>query len=293
MSIKGSARAQPRNDAPLIVSQKNFGDDFTEEKAKRIAAIRDDLHVHSSCFRLAHIIASYISSSTGIAWPKQETLAERMGFKSKEGIKKLLDPLVARGHLLIVEKSKGRGRATVYAFPAVIEDKRANSSSPINEEKDEQELVLSAERANCSSEKGEQELAPTSFKELQKEERGEGSALGGLTAPNRQGEPFNRFWAVYPKRAGYDLARCHFDKAIENGADPEAIIEGAGRYAAAREGQDEQFTKFASNWLRERCWLKEPTKRPQAQSRRSSTPHVHVNDVIRQLGYSLEAIDEN
>ncbi len=49
----------------------------------------------------------------GLAWPGQETLAERMGYKSTESIRKLAND-VHRAGWFIVEPGKGRGLSTRY-----------------------------------------------------------------------------------------------------------------------------------------------------------------------------------
>ena len=36
-------------------------------------------------------------------------------------------------------------------------------------------------------------------------------------------------------------------------------IEGARRYAAARSGEDQKFTKHPAGWLRDGCWQDEPS----------------------------------
>jgi hypothetical protein len=69
---------------------------------------------------------------------------------------------------------------------------------------------------------------------------------------------FERFWRVYPKHMAKLDAIKAFAKAIKDGADAEVIIAGAARYATARSGQDEKYTKLAGNWLRDGRWLDEP-----------------------------------
>jgi len=49
----------------------------------------------------------------GLSWPGQQTLAERMGYKSTESIRKLAND-VHRAGWFIVEPGKGRGQSTRY-----------------------------------------------------------------------------------------------------------------------------------------------------------------------------------
>ena len=67
-------------------------------------------------------------------------------------------------------------------------------------------------------------------------------------------EMFERFWKVYPKKEGRKKASENFARAIKAGADPEAIIAGARRYASACVGQDSKFIKWAQGWLTEERW---------------------------------------
>jgi hypothetical protein len=76
------------------------------------------------------------------------------------------------------------------------------------------------------------------------------------------GEAFDRFWAAYPKRVAKEAARKAFAKAAENGTDVEALIAGAQRYAAERQGQDQKFTKHPATWLNAGCWEDEAPGAP-------------------------------
>jgi uncharacterized protein YdaU (DUF1376 family) len=65
---------------------------------------------------------------------------------------------------------------------------------------------------------------------------------------------FEAFWAAYPRREARGLARQAFAKAAR-GVAAQTLIAAARAYAARREGQDGQFTKLASTWLAQECWL--------------------------------------
>ncbi|WP_425407572.1 helix-turn-helix domain-containing protein [Hwanghaeella sp.] len=73
-------------------------------------------------------------------------------------------------------------------------------------------------------------------------------------------EPFDAFWAFYPKRQGSDPkqeARKLFDKAVSAGANPADIIEGARLYAAQCEANGNAGTKYvaqAKTWLNQERW---------------------------------------
>ena len=67
-------------------------------------------------------------------------------------------------------------------------------------------------------------------------------------------ELFDRFWKVYPKKEGRKKASENFARAIKAGADPEAIIAGARRYASACVGEDPKFIKWPQGWLTDERW---------------------------------------
>ena len=66
------------------------------------------------------------------------------------------------------------------------------------------------------------------------------------------------FWPIFPRHVGKLDARTAFSKAVHDGADADAIIAGAARYAAERAGQDEKFTAHPRTWLRAGRWMDEP-----------------------------------
>lgn len=72
-------------------------------------------------------------------------------------------------------------------------------------------------------------------------------------------EVFARFWAAYPRKVSKAGAKAKFAGAVKAGADPEAVVAGAVRYAKEREGQDVNFTKHPTTWLHNGCWEDEVT----------------------------------
>jgi biotin operon repressor len=68
---------------------------------------------------------------------------------------------------------------------------------------------------------------------------------------------FDRFWAVYPKKAGKPAAQKAWAKAIKR-EKPEVIIAAAKRYAAwlsgAQPGEFRPQVKYAQGWLNDGRW---------------------------------------
>ena|GEM_PF-3737849 len=74
-------------------------------------------------------------------------------------------------------------------------------------------------------------------------------------------DAFNRFWEVYPKKAGKPQAQDAFAKQVKDGADPKEIIAGAKRYADFLAGGDKgefrPIPKYPQGWLNGQRWLDE------------------------------------
>lgn len=81
---------------------------------------------------------------------------------------------------------------------------------------------------------------------------------------------FKRFWAAFPNSNGKAKALENFIKAVRSGADPEAIIAGAERYAAEKRGSDPRYIKHAQGWLTDRRWEDEPAQRGPPQDKPKS-----------------------
>jgi hypothetical protein len=94
---------------------------------------------------------------------------------------------------------------------------------------------------------------------------------------------FDEFYAIYPVDAKRDRAKTEWDKAIKAGADADAVIKAAQRYAEERAGQDEQYTAFAANWLKDKRWNDKPRKRP--QSGPGAGPYRNDPDKDRSAGF--------
>jgi len=69
-------------------------------------------------------------------------------------------------------------------------------------------------------------------------------------------EGFDRFWDLYPRKAGKQEARRAFDRALKV-ATLEEILLGAQRYAADPNRQP-QFTAHPTTWLNQGRWSDEP-----------------------------------
>ena len=65
---------------------------------------------------------------------------------------------------------------------------------------------------------------------------------------------FDAFWNAYPRRKAKKEARKKFDKAIKDGATPEALVEGAKAYAESMTGKEEKYIAYPTTWLNQGRW---------------------------------------
>ena len=68
---------------------------------------------------------------------------------------------------------------------------------------------------------------------------------------------FAEFYLIYPRKVGKEAARKAFEKAAKS-TDPEAIIEGASRFAADPNLPEKQFIPHPATWLNAGRWEDEP-----------------------------------
>jgi hypothetical protein len=97
-------------------------------------------------------------------------------------------------------------------------------------------------------------------------------ASADAAAPQTEAQPrqrkpdplarFDEFWKIYPKKKAPDAAKKAFAKAVSNGADPQAIIDGAIAYALECRMKEPQYVKYAQGWLNDGRWQDEPDRPP-------------------------------
>ena len=78
------------------------------------------------------------------------------------------------------------------------------------------------------------------------------------TAP----DPFDEFWAAYPRKVDKQAARKAWRAVLRKKVDPHQLVAAARSYAAQRAGQDPQFTKHAATWLNKGAYENEPEPSP-------------------------------
>ena len=78
-----------------------------------------------------------------------------------------------------------------------------------------------------------------------------------LTIEIQASENFDTFWSIYPRKKGKAEAKLAFNKALKK-TGAETILSGVKIYALEREGQEMEFTAWASTWLNQERWEDEP-----------------------------------
>ncbi|MGY4254582.1 hypothetical protein ACVI1L_001650 [Bradyrhizobium sp. USDA 4516] len=82
-------------------------------------------------------------------------------------------------------------------------------------------------------------------------------------------EGFDEFYRTYPRHVARGQAEKAYQRIVSSGAATSAeLLAGAQRYAAARTGEPERFTKHPATWLNGKCWLDEPAARPETPAER-------------------------
>ena len=75
---------------------------------------------------------------------------------------------------------------------------------------------------------------------------------------------FDAFYRIYPRKVGKREAEKAYRAAIKRGADPDAILAGAKRYAekCADDRTIERYIKHPGPWLNAERWLDQPSNAP-------------------------------
>lgn len=69
---------------------------------------------------------------------------------------------------------------------------------------------------------------------------------------------FDEFWTAYPRKIAKPAAVKAWTKATKNGANPDAVIAAAARYATTRAGEDPRYTAHPATWLNNERWNDQP-----------------------------------
>jgi hypothetical protein len=91
--------------------------------------------------------------------------------------------------------------------------------------------------------------------EGEKGRRGEVLSPSSADAAEDEPDPFDEFWAAYPRKVEKADARRAWTKALKKTSASE-IIDAVQAYPF---GDDPKYVKHAATWLNKECWADEPT----------------------------------
>jgi hypothetical protein len=87
-------------------------DNFTKLKLDWLDELVCDPSLSPFAFCVAYVLSTYVNRKSGTAWPKHETIAERIKC-SRDGVRKAIRGLLELGYLGLV-KGRGRGHSNCY-----------------------------------------------------------------------------------------------------------------------------------------------------------------------------------
>jgi hypothetical protein len=251
-----------------------MSDTFTKHRFEWLDRIAQEPSISPGAFRLAYVISGYINRGTGEAWPGIDHLATVLKVNEKS-VRRLIDELVAAGHL--TKKRGGDGRPNRYrmAFSDRTEMSDQTESRPdinVHSEQSSPDNIVHSDPASgeqtghfCPSDRTflslqtGQKCPPNPLNEPSEEpseDISRSDAAPKSRKPKCGNERFEEFWQAYPRKVSKGGALKAWAKAVKT-TDPATLIAGAMRYSAERTGQDPTYTKHAATWLNQGCWTDE------------------------------------
>jgi hypothetical protein len=183
----------------------------------------------------------------------RSAFAEQFSYLTADQIRTALDKLVACGLLQKGNYNKAGFDKTNWYAPTISSEWPVGEKSPMERGSDPNPLgkkpqpIPDSKPDNKPDSKNARERADDLF-----------SAENGTDRQaERPDQEFDRFWAVYPKKAGKPAAKKAWAKAIKR-EKPEVIIAAAKRYSAwlssAQPGEFRPHVKYAQGWLNDGRW---------------------------------------
>ena len=256
-----------------------MADSFIKRKIVWLDQVLADSEVTAIAFQVAYLLVTkFMNAKTGTAWPAIATLAAHL-HKSRRRIQEAITNLIERKHLEHRRGGTGKDRQGKPSTYRIVVFDKTETSYQSTDRQDENDLSMggligrfpTTDRTKTARLIGRNRLTNPLIEPLEEPiDEFISQKSGSTSKPNAKliEQQFNEFWQHYPRKASKGSARKAFGKALKKASFSD-LIAGAMRYAAARDGQDSQYTKHASTWLTNECWLDEATKpdsRPKRQS---------------------------
>ncbi len=235
-----------------------------------------------------------LARNLGLA-PRHHNRPPRSNTITARTVMRAVERLEAKGWIA-VERAVGRGRTNRFALllekvtpeshlfddekgdtwvSPLIAEKVTPGCHPFDSEKGDnsppEKVTNFREKVTTHSLKGDTQVSPEQREQKEQRKRTESSAVPAddeidpADFCSEEGEDteaataFEAWWRQYPLKVAKDDARKAWNRIIAAGKATAAELQaGAMRYAAARAGQDQKFTKHPATWLTKGCWLDEP-----------------------------------
>ena len=269
--------------------------------------------------KLVLIVVANYADDLGFAWPSQDTLSSDTSM-SLRTVRSAIQRLEERG-LLQRRKRYARGERSsdmlhlaVGCSLATAADIAAERSlQPAPETVPAKSAGRRAYRQNPSTVPAksvdrtgnhcrESVTEPSEEPSLKTHVQNDSANLFGESPPNGTTKPSKAaieaeaarrfesdFWPVYPRRTGKKAARAKFIAIVARGeATADQIVRGAMRYAAARTGEEERYTKQPVTWLNQGCWDDEYPPPRRDRSRFGDRPKSLAEIMLEQTADSDE-----
>lgn len=205
-------------------------------------------------------------------YPGQSKLAVMTG-QSARTVRRHLADLEAGGFIARARRFDERGHRTSDRYVLPLKGLPVNLTTGQSDHRSNQPEVnlasgqsVPTSKGTTAADKGETNRPDRPLVKLatgqidQVTQRRDISKTQSPKPPSSTRDPgFVRFWDAYPRRVGKAEAFRKFQGALRRGADLEAIIAGAQRYAAANRGTEDRFIAHPATWLHHGRWEDEPT----------------------------------
>jgi hypothetical protein len=193
------------------------------------------------------ILQRCTNDETKTCWPSRETIGQRARV-STATVDKCLKELREVGAIQIIHRKKGPGMNSSNLYRLIT----ARPATPVVESSSQESVATengATETMPLDPQLSTQSDSPKSVALIKEENQRSRTKEVSVKQP----EAFEQFWDAYPMNHNRVQATKAWNSALKKD-DPENIIAGAVRYRAYREGEDERFTKYPNNWLREELW---------------------------------------
>jgi hypothetical protein len=213
---------------------------FTRKRFQWLDQVASDSGISGSTCKLAiYIACRFLNRKTNTAWPSQPALAELLGIRTREGVRRCVDQLVTGGHLT-VEVSHGRGTANRYRI--ILKDIAAQDD----------ETQPDDDPVETTSKNAESSTTETLFPDDPPPAKAKAPRTSAID------ESFDIWWQQYPKKVEKAAARKAYHRIVSKGeASSEELLSGVMKYAAAQTGKDAKYIKYPQGWLNGARWTDE------------------------------------